>query len=178
MFFIPGVIISVVTFPGVIVHELAHQLFCRLFRIPVFEVCYFRAGNPAGYVLHERVERPYQQILIAVGPWFVNTALAVMIGASAAVNTIVDDPGPLDVLLLYLAISIGMHAFPSLGDAGVIWDSVVKNPATAMHTKIVAVPIIGMIYIGALGSFVWLDAIYGVAVAMHLPRYAFEAMFA
>lgn len=29
MFFIPGQLIALVTFPGVIVHELAHQLFCR-----------------------------------------------------------------------------------------------------------------------------------------------------
>jgi len=29
MFFIPGQLIALVTLPGVIVHELAHQLLCR-----------------------------------------------------------------------------------------------------------------------------------------------------
>lgn len=47
MFFIPGQLIAALTFPGVIVHEMAHQLFCRLFRVAVLDVCYFRFG-PAG----------------------------------------------------------------------------------------------------------------------------------
>ena len=45
------VLISLVTFPGVIVHEAAHLPFCRLRRMPVVEVCFFRVGNPAGYVI-------------------------------------------------------------------------------------------------------------------------------
>ena len=51
---IPGFLISLVTFPGVIVHELAHVVFCRLTKTPILSVCYFRLGNPAGYVIHER----------------------------------------------------------------------------------------------------------------------------
>ena len=27
---IPGVLISLITFPGVVIHELAHQIFCML----------------------------------------------------------------------------------------------------------------------------------------------------
>jgi hypothetical protein len=40
------VLITIVTFPGVIVHELAHQLFCRLYKVSVFEEVYFQAENP------------------------------------------------------------------------------------------------------------------------------------
>lgn len=50
---IPGIVISVLTFPGVIVHEAANLLFCRFAGLAVFDVRYFRFGNPAGYVLHE-----------------------------------------------------------------------------------------------------------------------------
>lgn len=50
---IPGFLISILTFPGVIVHEIAHQLFCRICGVAVLDVCYFKAGNPAGYVVHE-----------------------------------------------------------------------------------------------------------------------------
>ena len=42
MFVIPGFIISLVTFPGVIVHELAHQIFCMLMKVPVYDVKYFQ----------------------------------------------------------------------------------------------------------------------------------------
>jgi hypothetical protein len=49
MFFIPGPLIALATFPGVIVHELAHQLFCRWFRIPVLNVCYFTGYPVTGH---------------------------------------------------------------------------------------------------------------------------------
>jgi len=53
--FIPGKVVSLLTFPGVIVHELAHKIFCEMAGVQVYEVCYFRFGNPAGYVKHEPV---------------------------------------------------------------------------------------------------------------------------
>jgi hypothetical protein len=52
MFFIPGPVIAAITFPGVILHETAHLFFCKLFKLQVYNVCYFRFGNPAGFVLH------------------------------------------------------------------------------------------------------------------------------
>ena len=53
MFIIPGVLVSAVTFPGVVVHEAAHMLFCRIRGVAVLDVCFFRFGNPAGYVVHD-----------------------------------------------------------------------------------------------------------------------------
>ena len=39
---IPGPIIALLTFPGVIVHEFAHKLFCDIFNVPVYYVNYFK----------------------------------------------------------------------------------------------------------------------------------------
>jgi hypothetical protein len=39
---IPGFIISLLTFPGVIVHEWAHKIACNLFDVAVFRVVYFK----------------------------------------------------------------------------------------------------------------------------------------
>ena len=41
MIIIPGWLIGLVTFPGVIVHEAAHLFFCKLRRVAVFDVCFF-----------------------------------------------------------------------------------------------------------------------------------------
>jgi hypothetical protein len=121
MFFIPGIVISLVTVPGIIVHELAHQLFCRLYKVPVFKVVYFQMGNPAGYVLHEAVKNKAQGIMISVGPFFVNTVLGALIAMPAALPVFTfNNATPLDYLLIYLGVSIAMHAFPSRGDADVI----------------------------------------------------------
>ena len=75
-----GCLLSLLTFPGVIVHELGHLIFCRLFGVPVAKVCLFRFGNPAGYVLHAEPENAVQHLFISFGPFFANTVL----GAAAA----------------------------------------------------------------------------------------------
>src|SRR5215510_9894376 len=107
--FIPGPIIALLTFPGVLVHELAHQLFCRLFGVAIFDVCYFRFGNPAGYVIHERPTQARQQIWIGVGPFIVNTVIGAIIGAPASIQVLQFEAGtPLDYLLIWLGISIAM----------------------------------------------------------------------
>ena len=170
MFFIPGFVITLVTFPGVIVHELAHQLFCRYFKVPVFKVVYFQMGNPAGYVLHEAVKNKAQGILISVGPFIVNTVIGALISLPAALPVFTfHTAGPLDYVLIYLGVSIAMHAFPSRGDANVIWRSI-KEESTPTWVRIMGYPVVGLIYLGSLGSFFWLDLLYGVGVAVGLPN--------
>ena len=170
MFFIPGQLISLVTFPGVIVHELAHQLFCRLYKVPVFEVVYFRFGNPCGYVIHEKVQNKWQSIMISVGPFLVNTLIAGIIALPASLPVFTfGTAGPLDYLLIYLSVSIAMHAFPSTGDANSIWHAL-KEENTPLWARIVGYPLVGLIYVGSFGSMIWLDFFYGVAVAIGVPK--------
>jgi hypothetical protein len=88
MFLIPGPLIALATFPGVIVHELAHQLFCRWFRVPVLEVCYFRVDNPAGFVIHEPPAKSYHSLFISIGPFLINTILGALIAFPAALPVI------------------------------------------------------------------------------------------
>jgi hypothetical protein len=170
MFFIPGIIITIITFPGVVVHELAHQLFCRWCGVAVFEVKYFQPANPAGYVLHEPVRNPVHQLLIGIGPFIVNTLLAVIIAFPAAIPVMKFSSGnPQDYLLLYLSISIGMHAFPSTGDAQTMWQTLWHGENTPVWLKAVLVPVMVIIYAGALGAFFWLDLAYGLGVSLGLP---------
>jgi hypothetical protein len=170
MFFIPGIVITIVTFPGVIVHELAHQLFCRLYKIPVFKVVYFQTENPAGYVIHEVADNKFHNVMISVGPFFVNTILGALIALPAALPIMeFGNAGPLDYLLMYLGVSIAMHAFPSTGDAQSILQNL-KDANTPFWIKMIAYPVVGLIYLGALGSFFWFDLIYGIAVVLGLPH--------
>lgn len=170
MFFIPGFLITLVTFPGVIVHEFAHQLFCRYYRIPVFKVVYFQTGNPAGYVLHEVPKNKWHSIMISIGPFIVNTVIGAIISLPAALPVFrFNTAGPLHYVLIYLGVSIAMHAFPSTGDAQSILQ-VVKAKDTRWWVRFIAYPIVGLIYIGSLGSFFWLDLLYGVGVAIGLPN--------
>jgi hypothetical protein len=164
-----GFFITLLTFPGVIVHELGHQFFCRLLRVPVLKVCYFRIGNPAGYVIHEPPRSPWASLLIAIGPLFMNTIVGLVIAFPSVLGALKFDSGDaLDIFLLWLGLSIAMHAFPSIGDARSIWKSVVAQK-NSIFVKMVALPLIFLIYLGAAGSFFWLDAIYGICVVLFVP---------
>lgn len=168
---IPGFLITWATFPGVIVHELAHKIFCHLTGTRVIEVCYFRFGNPAGFVIHETPSSPWKHILIGFGPLVVNTVVGFWIALMAyGLKNSPGDEGVLFPILMYLAVSIAMHSFPSTGDASSIWQGIWKQPSSIL-TKVVGTPLVGLIWLGAIGSFVWLDLLYGIGVCVGLPEY-------
>ena len=170
--FIPGIVISAITFPGVIVHELAHQIFCRMMRVPVYDVKYFQFANPSGYVLHESTENPFQSFMISIGPFLINTFIGMIIITPAAIELIQfeDYSNPLNLVLGWLGVSILMHAFPSIGDAKVLVNTILKSKNINAIVKILTAPIIGLIYIGALGSMVWLDFLYAIVIATIIPN--------
>lgn len=175
---IPGFLVSAITFPGVVVHELAHQICCRICRVPVYEVKYFRFQSPCGYVIHEPISNPWKNLFTGLGPFFINTIIGMYItfpayfclwgggkyryGHNPAISFIF-------LLLYWLGLSILMHAFPSTEDAKALIQSVLKNKEVGLFAKMVTAPFIGLIYLGAVGSMLWLDLIYGVAMSAVLP---------
>jgi hypothetical protein len=170
MFFVPGIVIQLITFPGIIVHELAHQLFCRWFKIPVFKVVYFQTARPVGYVIHESSGTPVQTVLVSIGPFIVNTVLGALIALPASMPVFeLNNATLLDYLLIYLGVSIAMHAFPSTQDAQNVLD-IARRKDSPFWLRVLGYPIVGLIYIGSLGSMFWLDLVYGVVIAMGIPH--------
>jgi len=171
MFFIPGSLISAITFPGVVIHELAHQLFCRFFNIPVFEVCYFRFGNPAGYVIHGESENWVHQVLVSAGPFFINSLLGALLTFPSALRIFEFNGAttPIDGVLMWFGISIAMHSIPSTGDAKSMW-AAVSGKRVPIIAKLCVSPVVGLIFILSVGSVLWLDLLYGVAVSLALPK--------
>lgn len=163
---IPGFLIAWLTFPGVIIHELAHKLFCQWTGTRVLRVCYFRFGNPAGFVIHEKPASLWRHMLIGIGPLFVNTAMGLAIGLGAYFMKRTSEP--LYGVLLWLAVSIAMHSFPSLGDAKSIWNAIWEKGAPFLP-RLVGTPLVALVVLGAVGSIFWLDALYGLGVVMGIP---------
>jgi len=168
--FIPGQIIALLTFPGVIVHESAHQLFCRFCRVAIFDVCYLRFENPVGYVIHEPPSKPFHHLLIGIGPFFLNSVVGLLIAFPAVIPVLRFDSGNLlDYFLIWLGVSISMHAFPSTGDAKSILEAIQKKDVP-FWLKLVGTPLVGFIYLGAIGSVMWLDLAYGIGIVGVLPN--------
>lgn len=168
---IPGWLVALATFPGVIVHEMGHQFFCKLYRLPVYSVCYFRIGNPAGFVIHERAESYRQAFWISVGPLVVSTLLTGIIGFPVAMMFDMSGPvSPLFWVLGWLAVSIGMHAFPSGGDAKNLWGESKQALKKGNIAALIGFPMVIAIRIANVLSIVWFDAIYAVGVMLFIPR--------
>ena len=174
MFFIPGELMSILTFPGIIVHEFAHMLFCKLRKIAVLDACYFRVGNPAGYVVHENTDNFNSTFLISMGPFIVNTLLCLLICLPAYMPIkFFDIAHPLSYFLIWLGVSIGMHAIPSNQDANNVFEQAKENIKHKNILAILSFPLVGLIYVFNILRFFLADLIYGVAIGIGIPSLIF-----
>jgi hypothetical protein len=172
---IPGELIALLTFPGVIIHEAAHMLFCKWGRVAVLDVCFYRWGNPAGYVIHEKPPNFRTAFLISVGPFIINSLLCILFCFPAFVPIrIFQRSDALAYFLIWLGLSIGMHAFPSTGDARELWRQASEAASRFNPLAILSFPLIAIIYAANIGSMFWLDLIYGAAIGLGLPELIFK----
>jgi hypothetical protein len=162
---IPGWLISLLTFPGVIVHELGHRLFCNWTDTKVHKVCYFRVGNPAGYVLHERAKELQSSFFISVGPLIFNTVLCSMI---TFIAWFMDHESDSFLILMWLGISIGMHAFPSNEDASNFLMEVKENKGRSILYYISGLFAVLLRLANSL-RFIWFDLVYAIVISLFLP---------
>ena len=170
MILIPGQLISLVTFPGVIIHEVAHMWFCKLRGVAVLDVCFFRFGNPAGYVVHEEIKNFNTSFLISVGPFILNSLLCMFICFPAYLPMrVFGVPGFSSYFLLWLGISIGMHAFPSMGDAAALFQHAKKAMSSGNILAILSFPLIIIICLANISRVFWLDYLYGLGIGLGLP---------
>ena len=72
-------------------------------------------------------------------------------------------------VLMWLAVSIAMHSFPSTGDASSIWQAVWEKGAP-ISVRLVGTPLVALIFVGAIGSVFWLDLLYGIGVVFGIPK--------
>jgi Putative zincin peptidase len=176
MFFIPGQVIAMLTFPGIIVHETAHLFFCKLFKLKVFDVCFFRVGNPAGYVVHENSSNFTAQFFVSMGPFVINTLLCVIFCTAAFLPVwelkVVD---PLAYFFYWLGLSIGMHAFPSTMDLSHLWKAAPPLAKKGNLLAILSLPLCGLLVILNYARVIWADLGYGIAVGVLGPIAIFRA---
>lgn len=158
MVFIPGWLISIATFPGVIIHELGHKLFCDWSGVKVLKVCYFRFGNPAGYVIHEPASSFKQSFLITVGPFIIGTLLATIIFLLISPLMSI-----LDYFLIWLGVSIAMNSFPSSADAKNLWKESNKHVKHSV-IAVIGYPLVLIIWVINLFRIIWFDLFYALGL--------------
>lgn len=106
------------SFPGVFVHELAHELGCRILGVRVVGVRYFVwEGETLGDVAHSEVSNCFASFIISFAPLFLNTVLGLWIVRAGSLSVIgVGAFSFLDVFIFWVGFSILAHAIPSCVD--------------------------------------------------------------
>lgn len=133
------------TFPGVVIHEWAHKIFCQISGLQVIKTVYFRFGNPSGYVLHEAPKNYVQSFFVATGPIIFNSLVSLVLAYS--ISFLNHDPY-LRALFLWLAFSVAAHAFPSEEDlTGASHDGLYSLKKGTSLWPIIGFPILGLMWL-------------------------------
>ncbi len=151
-------IVSLITFPGVILHEWSHKFICERVAIPVHKVCYFRLGNPVGYVIHGDVESFSKMFLITMAPFVINTTLAVVIFSLAF---IMPSRNTLYFALCWLGISLAMHSLPSTDD----FNNLLQNARQQWRhnfAALLALPVVWLLKLLRFRDTIWLGLFHAV----------------
>jgi len=178
MIHIPGWIISflsmsvaLLTFPGIIVHEIAHRFFCDITETPVYDICYLRVGNPLGYVKHGEVTGLKDLFLISIGPLIVNTMMCMLLTLPFMYPVFILGTGavnPIFSILAWFGFSVGMHAFPSDVDM----DNLVREVKTTKQRGVlfyIAAPFAALVGCANYLSLIWMNLFYAIGVSCILP---------
>jgi len=170
---------SIFYMPGVVIHEISHHIFCKIFNAKVIKVCYYNFKDSSGYVRHERPKHLYQDVLIAIAPFFLNTIL----GSLVAYPTIIKKFSTLglislnwrDILSMIISISIGMQAIPSKGDALSMWNFIGEsdmNFLLKVMARLIITPLVLIVFLlNFLSSFLKIDLFYGICVCFLGPKF-------
>lgn len=127
--YIPGEFIALATFPGVIIHEIAHRFFCDITNVGVYKIYYFIPfSQTAGCVLHEPTKSLWRALLISTGPLIINSLVCMLLtipyGITLYLGTTFALTNPNThflkfiglMILTWIGYSAGFNAIPSNQD--------------------------------------------------------------
>ena len=162
-------IYSLLTAPGVMVHELGHLFFCLLAGVKIHKIKLFQFGQTAGFVVHDEPHKFYQAIAISFGPLIINSLVTLFLFAKLT-------PPYLDwhkALFLWLGIAIGFHAIPSTGDAQSLFQTSTDRWWTN-PLKIIGLPFVAVLYMLNFLKRLHFDFIF-VGILFWLGRFFLKA---
>jgi hypothetical protein len=159
--FIPAPVVAILTFPGVILHEMAHKFFCDYFNIKVFKVSYFRVSSQAGHVIHEPVYCPNQNAIIALAPLLVNSVVCFVLLSPYLISWKLESAflwkfSAFNMFLIWVGLSCGLSALPSSTD--------IKNISNDTIGKYTVIKIIVRCLnaLGFVGEVIWLFLLWNL----------------
>ena len=151
-----GYLVRIVTFPGLILDALINKATCSFLHVKVLKVDYFSVGTSEA-VMHEKPEKYSTVFSIAIIPFVVMSLIAMFIfyiGKNLSPTV--------ELLCIWLGISVAAHAFPNTKTGGLLWSNSFKEIKEGNYFAIIGLPLVIIIFVARILHVLWLDIIYGV----------------
>ncbi|MEK7625581.1 MAG: hypothetical protein AAB467_04535 [Patescibacteria group bacterium] len=130
---------SLITSPGVVLHEFGHLLFCLLAGVRVYRVKLFGFGKIAGFVEHAEPNGFFQSLLISFGPLTVNSFISLILFSQITPPYFTWIHG----IEIWIGVVSALHSIPSSGDAGTLMiistKKLLRNPLAVLGYPFVMV---------------------------------------
>lgn len=132
--------LSILTFPGLALHEIAHAIFILLDPAVEFKEIKITL-NDGGYVRYEYRDDEStvtRSFLRSYAPFYINSGASVYLVKKALQIDGISISSVTGVVLLYFfALSFGSKSLPSEGDAYGHWDTIKNNFNTRRHLTVI-----------------------------------------
>lgn len=154
--------ITVLFLPGIVAHEVAHQLACRCFGVAVREGVSISFTTDSVGIEHEPVDSFGADLGIAVAPLGLNSVFAfvALSGAHAA-------SAPWSLALLWLGVSFAFTALPSAPDTETLYETAGSlSGASRALAYAVSAPLRTLTtlpLVPGVATFGWFLVLYGTA---------------
>jgi len=170
VFFIPGFLIGLITFPGIILHEYLHKKMCDYLNVKVFDVKYFTLeysdlfSDTMGYVTHEKTSF-WNQTKIGLAPLFGIFPGIILVLISFFLINFSNFFG---YLLLWIGFSFLVNMFPSRADINHFFNASFKRNFFLISLYFILLPFIIILYIFSYLEIIWADFIVAIIIILSI----------
>ncbi|RNC88221.1 MAG: hypothetical protein ED556_03285 [Winogradskyella sp.] len=158
-----GLLVQIITFPGIIFDQFSNKLACDLLEVKVHEVKYLQSEAPISYIIHDIPESYFKIFSLSIIPFMISTLTAILlftIGYSFGEESIIF------FIFCWLGISVAAHAFPNKKNGSLLWQKSISEVKAGNYIALLGFPLVVIIYLAQILHYVWLDIIYGFILLM------------
>ena len=113
-----------------------------------------------------------------MGPLIINSLLCIVLCFPAFIPIrVFHIHDSLSGILIWLGISIGMHAFPSSMDTNLLWQHALQVARRWNPLALVSFPLVILLFVANVVRLFWFHAIYACAIGLTLPELVLKRLF-
>lgn len=160
MSFLLGIVIKVLTFPGLIVDAFVNEKLCNYLNLEILGVNYLAIGENQHPVMHDFPKTYVNTITIAFVPFLLMSIFAIFL---FYFSQLFSDYSYIyiELFFIWLGVSMAVHSFPNPVIGDMLWDKSLKETKKGNYIAVLGLPLTLVIYIARFLHIFWIDLIYG-----------------